>query len=265
MVCDNEMKDNVVVKKNIMNLNNYKDNTLNIDTYITDIIRSILSTNKSIKILKKDKYNYLVYLEDNYECSLIISNDIDLFDYELKLIYNDKIITYLVDEDSEMLKINMNVYSYRKDNKSYSVIKYSSIYEGTIIDRCNKVKIEIGDNSLNDIIFNKLLENIDCNSSLEEIYKKINNNYGRIKIIKSKLIDNKTNELITDRLVIKDYSLEDLKLTINNEDKKYIIEKVNDNYVVTYVNSSLEDINKSYFSINNNVSFAKKLERRKNF
>ena len=97
------------------------------------------------------------------------------------------------------------------------------------------------------------------------IYKKINNNYGRIKIIKSKLIDSKTNELITDKLVIKDYSLEDLKLTINNEDKKYIIEKVNDNYVVTYVNSSLEDINKSYFSINNNVSFAKKLERRKNF
>lgn len=257
------MKEKVVIKKNIININNYKDNTLNIDTYMESIVRNILDTDKSIRILKKDKYSYSVYLEDNYECDLELNNNIILFDYELKVIYNNRIITYLIDEDSEMLKINMNAYSYEKDNKNYFITKCSSVYEGTITDRCNKVYIAIENSNLNDKIFSNLLENIDCKFSLEEIYNRINNNYNRIKIVKSKLIDNKTNEIITDKLVIKDNLLEDFKLTIDNEDKKYIVEKANDNYVVTYVNSSLEDINKSYFSINNSTKFVKKLERKK--
>ena len=45
------MKEKVVVKKNIINLKNYKDNTLNIDTYMESIIRNIFDTNKRIKIL----------------------------------------------------------------------------------------------------------------------------------------------------------------------------------------------------------------------
>lgn len=258
------MKEKVVVKKNIINLKNYKDNTLNIDTYMESIIRNIFDTNKSIKILKKDRYNYLIYLEDNYECNLILNNCIDLYDYEIKLIYKDKMFTYLIDEDSEMLKINMNTYSYKKDNKDYFITKYNYVYEGMIIDRCNKIYIQIIDNTLNDKIFNDLLSIIDSSYTLEDIYNKLNY-YTNIKIIKSKLIDNKTNELITDKLVIRNNSLEDLKLTINNQDKKYIIEKNNDNYIVTYINSSLEDINKSYFTINNSTSFVKKLERKKSF
>ena len=172
--------------------------------------------------------------------------------------------TYLIDEDSEMLKINMNTYSYKKDNKDYFITKYNYVYEGIITDRCNKIYIQIIDNTLNDKIFNDLLSIIDSSYTLEDIYNKLNY-YTNIKIIKSKLIDNKTNELITDKLVIKNNSLEDLKLTINNQDKKYIIEKNNDNYIVTYINSSLEDINKSYFTINNSTSFVKKLERKKSF
>ena len=147
------MKEKVVVKKNIINLKNYKDNTLNIDTYMESIIRNIFDTNKSIKILKKDRYNYLIYLKDNYECNLILNNCIDLYDYEIKLIYKDKMFTYLIDEDSEMLKINMNTYSYKKDNKDYFITKYNYVYEGIITDRCNKIYIQIIDNTLNDKIF----------------------------------------------------------------------------------------------------------------
>ena len=152
----------------------------------------------------------------------------------------------------------------KKDNKDYFITKYNYVYEGMIIDRCNKIYIQIIDNTLNDKIFNDLLSIIDSSYTLEDIYNKLNY-YANIKIIKSKLIDNKTNELITDKLVIKNNSLEDLKLTINNQEKKYIIEKNNDNYIVTYINSSLEDINKSYFTINNSTSFVKKLERKKSF
>ena len=61
--------------------------------------------------------------------------------------------TYLIDEDSEMLKINMNTYSYKKDNKDYFITKYNYVYEGIITDRCNKIYIQIIDNTLNDKIF----------------------------------------------------------------------------------------------------------------
>ena len=160
--------------------------------------------------------------------------------------------------------VGTNLISYKKDNKDYFITKYNYVYEGIITDRCNKIYIQIIDNTLNDKIFNDLLSIIDSSYTLEDIYNKLNY-YTNIKIIKSKLIDNKTNELITDKLVIKNNSLEDLKLTINNQDKEYIIEKNNDNYIVTYINSSLEDINKSYFTINNSTSFVKKLERKKSF
>ena len=90
------MKEKVVVKKNIINLKNYKDNTLNIDTYMESIIRNIFDTNKSIKILKKDRYNYLIYLEDNYECNLILNNCIDLYDYEIKLILGYFIALFII-------------------------------------------------------------------------------------------------------------------------------------------------------------------------
>lgn len=257
------MKNKIVVKKNIINLNDFEFNNLSIDNYLESIIRGIFDTNKSIKIIKKEKYCYSIYLEDNYECDLKLDSNIILFDYELKLIYKDKVINYLIDDDGGRLNISMNAYSYKKNNVDYFVTKCSNIYEGIIINRCNKIDIALESNMLNDEVFRNILETINCNDSLEELYNKLNNNFSRVKIVKSRLIDNKTNEIITDKIIVKDNLLEELKVTIDSDNKKYVIEKINGNYVVTYVNSSLEDISKSIFNINNNTKTFKSLEKRK--
>ena len=80
-----------------------------------------------------------------------------------------------------------------------------------------------------------------------------------------RLIENKTNELVTDTMYVFDNYLEEFKTTIKKDDRKYIVEKTGDNYTVTYINSSINDIEESYYTINDKIDYVKKLERKKTF
>ena len=183
----------------------------------------------------------------------------------IKIICKDKTFTYYIDTNKDNLIINMNEYTYKKEDREYSITNYCNIYEGIVIDRCNKVRVIIEDSSMYRDKFNNILENIDVNSTLEELYNSINNNYFKLKITKSRLIDNKTNELVTDTIYVFNNYLEEFKTTIKKDDRKYIVEKTGDNYTVTYINSSINDIEESYYTINDKIDYVKKLERKKTF
>lgn len=253
------MKEKIEVKRNIINI----DKNLNeIDTYIYPIIKNLLNTSESLEIKKETNNLYKVYINNTLYCKVIIDSNVIMYEYMLKIIFKDKTYTYYVDYEKNNLVVNMHEYSYKKDNKEYYVNKYYTIHEGVIIDRNNKITLIIEDKLITDNKFNNILENINFLSKLEEIYNELNK-YERIKIVKSRLINNKTDELVTDIIKITDNNLEELKLTINKEDKKYIIEKTGNNYTITYINSSVCEIKESYFTITDNMNFIKKLEKKK--
>lgn len=256
------MKDKIIVKKNIVSFNN---NIKEIDIYLESMLKKIFNTDENINIMKYDKYLYRIYVDNKYKCDVKIDDCVVLYDYMIKIIYDDKTYTYYVDTKENNLILSMNEYSYKKDNKNYCVTKYCDIYEGSVIDRCNKVKLIIEDSYMNKEKFNDILENIDTSSTLEELYNNIGDNYFKIKIVKSRLIDNKTHELVTDIIYVSNNSLEEFKTTINKEEKKYIVEKTGDNYTVTYVNALINDIEESYYTITDKIGYVKKLERKKTF
>lgn len=256
------MRDRIVIKKNIISF----DKDVNeIDIYLESILKKILNTEKDIRILKEKNKSYKLYIDGDYECNFMVEDNVVLYDYMIKIIYKDKTYTYYIDTNKDNLIINMNEYTYKKDNKDYSITNYCNIYEGIVIDRCNKVKVIIEDSSMYRDKFNNILENIDVNYTLEELYNSINNNYFKLKITKSRLIDNKTNELVTDTIYVFNNYLEEFKTTIKKDDRKYIVEKTGDNYTVTYINSSINDIEESYYTINDKIDYVKKLERKKTF
>ena len=108
----------------------------------------------------------------------------------------------------------------------------------------------------------EVLDNLTFDESLEEIYNLINNyleDYRTLTITRYK-ISKYFKKTITDRLYLIGNNLQEFKMTVDN---KYIVKKEDNNYVITYLDSDIEDIEKSYFNLNNQINFVKKLERKK--
>ena len=144
------MKDRKVIKKNIIS---FDKDIKEIDIYLESILKKILNTEKDIKILKGNNI-YKLYIDDDYECNFMVEDNVVLYDYMIKIIYKDKTFTYYIDTNKDNLIINMNEYTYKKEDREYSITNYCNIYEGIVIDRCNKVRVIIEDSNMNKNKFN---------------------------------------------------------------------------------------------------------------
>ena len=69
---------------------------------------------------------------------------------------------------------------------------------------------------------------------------------------------------ITDMIVMRNGILETFLITVETEDKKYIVKKEHGNYTISITNKTLDSFLDTYIDLrNNDISFVKKLERMK--
>mgnify|MGYP007069901859 CR=1 FL=1 len=253
------MKTNVVINKSIYEI--YQKNKMDrIKTYIEDIIYNMYNIKGEVKIVNDNEY-YLLLIDDIYVFRFTFDNDVTLEDYIIRVYLDDKVYTYTLFDDIKQITLNLTNVLYQKEDREYSISNFN-YGKGIEIHNNNVgIYIEYETNYMDtDII--EVLDNLTFDESLEEIYNRINNyleDYRTLSITKYN-ISKYFKKVITDRLYLIGNNLQEFKMTVDN---KYIVKKEDNNYVITYLDSDIEDIEKSYFSLNNQINFVKKLERKK--
>ena len=263
------MKKEVVISNNICDKIVDYEVILNkkIELYkkIDKIIKNIIEE-KNIEIKNVIDNEFVAYNNDNKVLCNFVINDSHYKDtYIIRLIKENILYEYHINFIKDKITLNLKKCIYHTDELTYNIIRYDG---KQIIDikKGNKgITIEINDTFKDEQEVIELIQNIQFSDDVINIYKEIS--------IKQKIIDNikikkysilntcDFRENISDLIIVDNGNLLEYLITIEKENKKYIIKKEGNNYLIKLINTSLEDINNIYFELNDQIKFVKKLEK----
>lgn len=250
------MKSSFIIKKKIININSNESEIL---VYIKEILNQIFDSS-NVKILNSENGRKRVYCYDSKICYFTID---EVFNTNVLKIYDgDKIYIYYIKETKKEFEVELKGYNNTKKNNNCYFMDDKTTLD--ISDDNKYIHIEI-DNKFKEIMIN-LIEKINPDNSLMEIYKSFNCViYNELSIKKSKIKNQSYSDRdITDLLILKNDKLIEFKTTIFKENRSYIVQKAyGEDYKITFSLKNLDDFKKVNFDINENINFAKKLEKKK--
>lgn len=252
------MKEMLTFKKKIIDISKLNCNVIE---YIDEILKQLFEL-ENIEMSMESNNSYLITSNDEKICNLYIET---LLNYNvLKILIDNKTYIYHVKETNSNFLIELKEYNDCHDKLLYNLYFSQDKCLIHINGNDNYLYLEVNNNDKEEII-NKV-DNIDIDDDIIKIYKKIITlSYDNTLIIrKVKLVNiSNSNEDVTDLLVLKNSDLVEFKMTINKENRKYVIERKYGEYKITFTSSVLSDFNNSYFEIGDTIGFIKKLEKKK--
>lgn len=249
------MKSSFIIKKKIINMYDDKSEML---VYINEILNQIFDSN-SIKIIGSENGKYKICCYDSKICYFTLDNAFNV--NVLKIYDGDKIYLYYIKEKKSEIEVNLKGYNNVHKNINCYFMDNKTVLE--VLNDSKYIHIEI-DNKQKNMMMD-LIEKINPDNSLMEIYNEFSCViYNELAIKKNKIKNQSyTEKDLTDLLILKNNRLIEFKTTVIKEKREYIIKKTYGEYKVTCSLVDLDDFKKVNFDINENINFAKKLEKKK--
>lgn len=262
------MKNKFIIKKKItnkiINYSDIKNKKYFFNINLNEIFGEILEIDKKIEI-NKDENN--IYLNDEKICSFTIDDNCMLYKTVIKIMKDDILYKYDVNENQECLMVMLNSCSFTKNEVNYSIERCYSKYFVDIRSKNKGIYLVLEDNLNDEFDIVGCFSEINICDNIKDIYNKVNkkfNIFNNITIRKYNILNTvDSKEINTDLIIIENGCLIDYLTTIEKLGKKYVIKKDNNNYSITLLNSSIDGLLSTYFDLNEQVKFVKKLENHK--
>jgi len=237
-----------------------------IEKYFNNLFNEIYGTNEEYIFINEDNGRYQVLKNNKQLCTFKINKYSEIYDFIINIFEEDKEYCYHIIDEGVKIMANLAYHRYTKDGIKYHLGGTQNFLTITITKDKEIVSIQIymGDREQNNI--KDLTDSISLNDTIHDLYNKINifiTDYHKLRIKKSNIlntIDRK--EQVTDLIYIDNNELIDYMSTTSNNDKKYVVRKENNNYMLTCINGNVDDFVSSYFLVNDEVKFIKKLEKK---
>lgn len=257
------MKEKITIKR--------KDiNNINLELYIDAIINELYGDSIAT-ITTYENSNICEIMTAKKKKIVILQNTYAITEHKLKCIIDNIVYEYNISYDKKNIYLTLQEIKFTKNKEDYHITFIGNSKLINIKRENNATQFEMDDYLISKEELLEKISLISANDNLKETYLKIEsliekpiNEFSSLKIKKYIINNNNySRENITDIISIHNNKLIEFMITINKNNKTYVIRKDNNNYSITLINAIVDnEISSFYFDINEEASFIKKLERK---
>lgn len=253
------MKEQLLIKKD--NKRN------NIGDYLITMLRKLFNISGRLEIKfngnKKELYN-----NGKLVCEFNLDKSRESDSYILNIYVLDYSYCYMIDYQNDLIRVSLHNKNYKKDNRKYYITTLEDSVLVEVLEDNRKLELELDRDKINKKKLIYVVDKLSPADNIERIYFLLEDaieNCENYRIRKAIVLDTAyPQDKITDMIVMRNGILETFLITVETEDKKYIVKKEYGNYTISITNKTLDSFLDTYIDLrNNDISFVKKLERKK--